>query len=182
MPFASNWTEELVAEWLQLENYLVVTRLPSVSANVGGRYEPDIVGGRVDKGTLKILHCEVTSWLAGNATNTTDRYANKFLPKVCQTVTEHFRESFGIVGQQPCTYEKWVIAGGFSKPMEHELRNKVSGVQLYRTDDFIRNKVLPSIKAWGNNAPSHKTAWRTLPQGLWLLQLLDYMDWGGLIK
>ena len=179
MPFVSTWTEELVAEWLQLEGYMVETRLPGLSVPGGGRYEPDVVGVRMDNGRLKIRHCEVAAGLIGNPKTTGERYAKKFSPEVCEWVTAHFRELFGIEKGKECDYEKWVIANA-SVEMKEALRRNVMDLHLERFDDFIPGTVLPSIRAWQDKMKTPKNPRPTLSQGLWLLrllvQLLDYVD------
>ena len=64
MPFPSNWLEELVVEWLELEGFTISTSL-FVSAEKGGRFAPDVVGARIDLPSrqLVIRHCEATTWL-----------------------------------------------------------------------------------------------------------------------
>jgi len=46
MPFGQTWTEELVAEWLQLSGYAVEIGLPVSVSKVGGRFCADVVGAR----------------------------------------------------------------------------------------------------------------------------------------
>ncbi|MCL6578788.1 MAG: hypothetical protein K6T73_05295, partial [Candidatus Bathyarchaeota archaeon] len=59
MPFTKTWTEELVAEWLQLNGYLVEAGLPAGVTPAGGRYVADVVGAKVSGNALEIIHVEV---------------------------------------------------------------------------------------------------------------------------
>ncbi len=52
MAFTRTWVEELIAEWMQREGYLVETGMPVPIPRTerdgkrgGGRYEADVVGG-----------------------------------------------------------------------------------------------------------------------------------------
>jgi hypothetical protein len=55
MPFPKTWAEELVAEWLTLRGYLVLTNIP-----LRGQREADVVGFRVlDDGGYEVFHVEV---------------------------------------------------------------------------------------------------------------------------
>ena len=58
MPFPCNWLEELVAEWLDLDGFLVRLQPPFPNPNGhGGRLEPDVIGARIHDGRLEIRHC-----------------------------------------------------------------------------------------------------------------------------
>ncbi len=66
MAMASNWLEELVAEWLSIAGFVVEVLLPVQLMGPGGRAEPDVLGARIDaRGQLIIRHCEVAAWPDG---------------------------------------------------------------------------------------------------------------------
>jgi hypothetical protein len=48
-----------VAEWLQLNEYLVEVGLPAATAPAGGRFTPDVVGAKISQNVLDIIHVEV---------------------------------------------------------------------------------------------------------------------------
>jgi len=58
LPFPSNWTEELICEYLELEGYFVKTNNPISLNRVGGRGEMDAVGIKLEQNKLKIIHIE----------------------------------------------------------------------------------------------------------------------------
>jgi hypothetical protein len=60
MPFPRTWSEELIAEWLQLKEYLVEIRVPISSSEVEGRNEADVVGAKFRDSIFKNLSC--MSW------------------------------------------------------------------------------------------------------------------------
>jgi hypothetical protein len=47
MPWGRTWSEELVAEWLELEGFLVTIGLKVRTGKGGGRKEADVVGARI---------------------------------------------------------------------------------------------------------------------------------------
>lgn len=61
MPFPRTWSEELIAEWLQLKGYFVEAGVPIRSGPKGGRFEADIIGIKGKDDTLEIFHIEVGS-------------------------------------------------------------------------------------------------------------------------
>mgnify|MGYP001108266641 CR=1 FL=1 len=58
MPFPRTWTEELIAERLQLDGFLTQTNLPVHVSKAGGRFEADVVGARIKEKILEIRHIE----------------------------------------------------------------------------------------------------------------------------
>ena len=57
MPFPRNWTEEMVAEYLQLEGCLVVMG-HIIQIEGGGRREMDVLGFKVEGEKLTVVHIE----------------------------------------------------------------------------------------------------------------------------
>ena len=86
MPFAKTWTEEIVAEWLLLKGYLVEIGLPVAAPNVGGRFETDVVGAKVEANTLKIVHVEVGTLAEGQ--RSVISLQKKFSNNIYNTVEE----------------------------------------------------------------------------------------------
>ena len=55
MPFPNTWIEELIAEWLLLEGFLVETNLPYAVGKGGGRGEADVVGAKIKDNNFRDL-------------------------------------------------------------------------------------------------------------------------------
>jgi hypothetical protein len=93
MPFTSNWLEELMAEWLDLDGFLVRLQPPVPNWNGrGGRLEPDVVGVRFCDDTLEIRHCETEMWASQGPEEESRRYKQKFSPQVQKNVETEFRK------------------------------------------------------------------------------------------
>jgi len=179
MPFPRTWAEELVAEWLQLDGFLAQTNLPVCVSRAGGRFEADVIGARIKAGILEIRHIE-TGQLAGGR-NSTASIAKKFGEPVVHAVTDYFRRTLSFEGSKT-TYEKIYVATFWSAPVIRDV--KQIGVRVIPLPDFICNTVLPTVLRWKSNPPhqprtiGHRI---TLPESLWLLQMLDHLKGKGML-
>lgn len=180
MPFANTWDEELVAEWLQLEGYLIEVGLPVSVSQVGGRYEADIVGARVQGNKLEIYHIECGQLSGGK--QSLDSLGQKFSSDNCAKIEEYFKRRFGFSGDN-VSYHKMYIASYWTNPTLKGAKNL--GITVRTLPDFIRNDIRQTIKKWKINAP-HRPRTRggyiTLPKSCWLLYLIDYLSNKGLLQ
>ncbi len=97
MPFAKNWVEELIWEWLQLEGYVVLANLRLASGRRGGTQEADVVGLKLIKTpvvegnqgfiseVLEIVHVEA-GCLAGSYENNLNTIKKKFDPERVEAI------------------------------------------------------------------------------------------------
>ncbi|HKN12172.1 MAG TPA: hypothetical protein VJX68_03165 [Candidatus Binatus sp.] len=162
MSFASNWLEELVAEWLELEGYLVMMRPPvHLPGSHGGRFEPDVVGARIREGKLQIRHCESTVAFAGNPEYEEQRVNKKFQLPLKQRVYELFCVQFGIQKDPgydyALNYETWAVYGYASRPVEARL-GAIQGLILKKVDDLIADEVIESLANWGEERQTDQYA------------------------
>ncbi len=182
MPFAQNWVEELVAEWLQLEGYLVEVGLPVSVAKAGGRYAADIVGARIKKkgNILDVFHIECGQLSGGQ--QSVNSLQKKFSPSNCANIENYFKQRLGFAGMN-VNYHKIYVASFWSKPTMQGARNL--GINVRPLPDFIRKEVMQTIQRWKANPPQQpRTIGRhiTLPESCWLLQLIDYLRNKSLLK
>ncbi len=105
MSFASDWLGELVAEWLELDRFLVQVTPPIQIGRRGGRRAPDVVGARIRDGNLEIRHCEAVTWPAQSAEELARSYLGKFSSDVQGAVAREVFDLFGLKPEQPFTYE-----------------------------------------------------------------------------
>ena len=180
MPFAENWVEELVAEWLRLEGYLVEVGLPVSVARRGGRYEADIVGARIRNNVLEIIHIECGQLSGGK--QSINSLQKKFSLRNCNQIKNYFRNRLEFTGTN-VKYHKMYVASYWSRPAMQEAMRL--GIKVRPLPDFIRKEVLSTIKKW-KDKPYHKPRTKgghiTLPKTCWLLQLIDYLCNKGLLK
>ena len=174
MPFAKTWTEEIVAEWLLLKGYSVEIGLPVGAQNVGGRFEADVVGAKVEANTLKIVHAEVGT-LAGGQKSVIS-LQKKFSNNICGTIENYFREIFAFT-EKNVNYKKLYVASFWTKPVINNARK--IGIDVRPLPDFLCKEVLQTIRDWKDNPPyetKSKGKVIMLPDAYWLLHLIDFLD------
>lgn len=180
MPFAKNWVEELVAEWLQLDGYLVEVGLPVSVAKAGGRYEADIVGARIRGNILEVFHVECGQLSGGQ--QSVNSLQKKFSSNNCVKIENYFKQRLGFAGAD-VKYHKMYVASFWSKPTMQGARNL--GINVRPLPNFISNEVIQTIQKWKANPPQQprtKGGHITLPESCWFLQLIDYLYNKGLLK
>ena len=175
MPFPRTWSEELIAEWLQLKGYFVETGVPIRSGRRGGRSEADVVGVRAKDDRLEIFHIEVGS-LAGNPVENVEMIKRKFSDQHVNAIKEYCRYKLKFSPNKPPTYNNLYVAVWASGETLRYLREQQLPVRALW--EFIENEIKPTIQQW-KKKPPHRPQTRgksiTLPEGMWLLYLVDYL-------
>jgi len=167
MPFTETWTEELVAEWFIIQNYAVDILLPvSVTEDVGGRFEADVVGVKVNEGRLNIYHVEVGQ-LSQNPDKAIASLKKKFSPAVQDNLKMYYSGVFGY-DEQDIDYSMLYVASYCSRPIIDKAVIDL-GLEIKLLDKFLIEDVFPALDCWKNDPISFN------PQSCWLLQLVDYM-------
>lgn len=172
MPYTRTWSEELVAEWLQLEGYFVEVSVPIGVTPKGGRNEADVLGIRIENHTLQIMHVEI-GVLGQSAKINIQTVQDKFSIKNQNAIKGYCKKKLGFSGR--VSYDNLYVATYVGKKtLGIAKRNNIN---LKHMDDFIYKDVVPAINTWKQNPQTgSKTKGKTitLPDGLWLLQLIDY--------
>jgi hypothetical protein len=178
VPFAQTWTEELVAEWLQLDGYVVEIGLPVSITSAGGRFCADVVGARINGNQLEIMHVEVGQ-LAGGGSSIAS-LKKKFSTQNQQSIEQYFIKRFGF-SHGNIVFEKMYVASFSTGPVIQGAQ--LLGVQVHPLEDFIKSHVLPTIAAWKKIWQSKgKGSDVTLSGADWLLQMIDFLSVYGLLK
>jgi hypothetical protein len=173
LPFAKTWSEEIVAEWLQLNGYVVEIGLPAAVTTAGGRFVPDIVGAKITGNTLEIVHIEAGQLSRGQTSISS--LQKKFSQNICSSVEAYFRQRLGFTAGNK-HYRKMYIATFWTKPVVRAA--KKLGIDVHPMPNFICTHILPTIKQWKQHPPQQsrtKGSFITLPEAHWLLQLVDYL-------
>jgi len=182
MPIPRNWSEELISEWLQLLEYLTEVGVPVGVGSGGGRKEADVVGAKVSltdqKGRiLRIYHAEVGE-LGGNPESNIRSLLEKFSSIRMQEIVDRFKKRMGFPEQ--VQYEKlyvdiWATERKVAKLMGREEISR-EGIDVWTLKKLFQ-EVFRAIKDW---VPSHKSksGEATLPEGYWMLKLLESLrEW-----
>ena len=168
LPFPTNWGEELISEYLELEGYFVRTNLPVPTEEKGGRGELDILGVKVEDEQLKILHIEtgIPSRLgemkrifASSTTKEIRRIARDFGFEENYVLERWYVHTWG--GQKGLS-RKW---GHIKEELEQE------GVALMTFEEVLK-KIAEAINKWREKYRG-KAQQSSLPSSLWLLKMLE---------
>ena len=178
MPFAQTWSEELIAEWLELKGFAIQVGLPVSTSGPGGPFCADVVGARIKQGKLEIVHVEVGS-LTQNVKDSLTSLGKKFSPSNVTAIENFFKERFEFSGS--VSFKKMYIASFCSNPVKDAIESK--GVEIHRLEDFIGKHVLPDISEWKKNWSKHtKTNALTLPESYWILKMIDQLNCNDMLK
>ena len=208
MPFAKNWVEELILEWLLLKGYLALSNIRLKSGKSGGVKEADILGLKLVKGSkeldrgkgvevLEIIHIE-TGCLAGNFKENLQTIRQKFAQERVETIKEislDIIERESVLGQIFARYSRRVvsvkyrpiyIASYVAKKQINKLKKelKKDSIEFLTLEEVLKNIVL-DIDEWKRKQIEkgfRVTKQITLPESWWLLNLIDYMKSKGLVK
>ncbi len=175
MPFPRTWVEELLAEWLEYQGYMVGTGLtipikhrPKGSKG-GGRYEADVVGVRRNGDQCEIRHIESGALVDQNSV---DRLRKKFSRDVCEVIKRRYAWSSATSARRTRYIKQYVVTYPHQKPAEWvrwvaEIRRVDPEVEVIALDGLLRDEVLPGLRRSGSSGP-------TIPEGYWLLCSLAY--------
>ena len=211
MPFAKNWVEELILEWLLLKGYIALSNVRLRSGRSGGVKEADIIGLRLVKEMrefeenrkgvveiLEIMHVE-TGCLTKNFEENLKTIRNKFASERVGTIKEitldaielesvlgKFRIGYSRLGVSDIRYKPVYIASYVAKSQIDKLKDelKKDGIEFLTLEEVLR-EIVKDIDEWKKKQVEkgfRATKNITLPESWWLLNLIDYMKTVGLIK
>jgi Holliday junction resolvase-like predicted endonuclease len=173
MPFPRNWAEELVAEWLTLRGYLVLTNV-----RLRGRREVDVIGFKVlDDGGYEVFHVEVGAvW--EKADKTVERIGKRFSEKCVSDVLKVLGYYAGCKIENP-RYKKWFIVTGGSpgviEEVKRRLQDKGSSVKVITLKEFVKI-ILDDVEKWQkymvNSRLRDPATTVATPENLWLIGML----------
>ena len=176
MPIPRNWSEELVSEWLCLEDYSTEVGIKVGTGGGGGRKEADVVGVKISeyskKGRiLQIYHVEVGQ-LGGYVKNVA-MLKDKFSNERTGEVVERYKKRMAFAGE--VQYDKLYI-DIWSRPKRVEKLMSTSEIteekiEVWAASNLFRN-VFKAIEACES----------TLPESYWMLKLLESLREGKLLS
>jgi hypothetical protein len=201
MPFPKTWTEELVLEWLPLKGYLTFSNVRLKSGSRGGVKEADIVGLRLHQKpspeantmieALEILHIEIGS-LTGNFERSLNYIKSKFTSErkevirrfalgavELESVLGRLRLGCSRLSTSEIEYKPIFIASYVAKKHVKRLKEELRSYSIeFLTLEEVLKKIIQDIDEWKENQVKERlrtTKQITLPESLWLLNLIDYM-------
>lgn len=182
MPIPRNYSEELVSEWLQLLEYMTEVGIPVGVGSGGGRKEADVVGVKLsltseNKKILQVRHVEVGE-LGGNRQSNARYLLEKFSSTRTQAIRDRLTKRIGTVDQ--VQYEKlyvdiWATERKVARLMDDE-EVKKGEIQVWTLKKLFQ-EVFQVIRDYVPDYKS-KTGEATLPEGCWMLKLLESLrEW-----
>jgi hypothetical protein len=183
MSIPRTWSEELITEWLGIIGYSVEVGIPVGTGARGGRKEADVIGVRIDGSTsgkrvLEICHVEVGELGGNHSANVSTLKTRKFEPSRVAEVCSRFKARMAFKGD--IRYEKlyvdiWASESKVNKLMaDPDIAREEIKVYTLKT---LFTEVLNSMKVW---KPIHtaKSSQATLPEGYWMLKLIESLrEW-----
>jgi len=177
MSFGMTWSEELVAEWLVLLGYFVLTSVPYATHEKGGVVEADIVGFKVfDDGSAEIIHVEVGSYY--KKAEDLIKYVNDKFSKYNaeENLKNYLRYYLGSLATK-ARYRK-VFAS--IAPLSSDTRNKLQELNIeVLTLDEVVNEVFKAYEKWVNHLKAmrlRRPGTKAIPpQYLRVLQMLFHL-------
>lgn len=167
LPFPANWSEELVCEYLELEDYFVRTNNPVD----GARREMDVIGVKVEQGKLKVIHVEI-----GMPPSFKSNEINSKFDEECKKEITKIAESFGF--ENNYDLECWYVHARseykgqgktWARKKEELEREKI---KLITFDEMLK-EIVTSIKRWQEAHKRKSGTGISLPKNFWLLKVLE---------
>ena len=199
MPVVKNWVEELVWEWLLLRGYIALPNIRLKSEERGSVKEADILGLRLlkkpkEQGIMKkleIVHVETGS-LAKKFEEKLKTIRSKFARERVETIKKmivdtielesvvgKFIVGYSRLGASEIEYKPIYIAYEVAKGQVERLKEelKKDGIEFLTLEEALE-RILLDIDEWKRSQVEkgyRATKEITLPEGYWLLKLIDFM-------
>lgn len=194
LPIPKNWLEELTYEWLQLNDYLVLSNVRLRSGRRGGSEEADLVGVKVSAGkesssiSIEVLHVEIGA-LGRSFDENLRLIRKKFGEGRVKVISEFVLDRVGfrrLSSMVSLGYRKLYVATYVPKRQVEELKEELSREEIeFLTLTDLIYRVVRDIRAWKNKQVEtgmRRTRNITLPENLWLLIVIDVLRGAGIIN
>jgi len=149
MSFGTTWSEELVAEWLVLKGYFVLTNVPYASGGKGGIIDADAVGFKIfDEGSAEILHVEVGSYYE-RAKKIVEKVKEKFYKYEAEKRLKNYLKYYlGSVAEK-ARYRRIFVSVA---PISDEVKNKLQelNIEVLTLDEAI-DEIFKAFENWANH-------------------------------
>ena len=149
MATQGEWEEQLIAEWMSLQGYLVETNVGLITPKAGGRNEADIVAIKVMDNRILVRHIEVGSLIHGFADNLA-KVRKKFRDELRDSIKRFVRERVSFSNDFEWDYQcQYIFTWGARKEdLKRELEK--DEIQLTPLDDILRHDIPDTINEWRN--------------------------------
>ncbi len=180
MTEAREWTEELVAQYYEIQGYLVLRNIPTSTGKGGGRAEADVLAFKREGEVPVIRDVEVGTYYESAAT-----IAKKLRKKFTQVrqgiVLDTVRSHMGLPANARLSYQPYYVdAAGLGEQAFAELQaeTKPDGVLVSTLWDIIED-IPEKIEDWSKGRETEKGTKPLLPRSYDLLKVVEacYETW-----
>lgn len=174
MSEAQEWTEELVAEYYELQGYIVLRNLPTFTGKGGGRSEADVIAFRQKDGRLEIWDIEVGTYYEKNS-NIVAKMRKKFSEKREKIVPDFIGNRTGLKKKLPVNYKRLFVDSSW--PKEEKFKNLKEALKRYRIETTTLENVVAAIpnaiEVWKLNNMTEKGSRPALPKTLKYMKIVE---------
>ena len=196
MTKAREWTEELVAQYFEIQGFLVLPNLPTVTGKRGGRAEADVVAFRQDapiaslwsKGMkveaagpqhAPVVHDIEVGTYYESASSIADTLCEKFTDKRREIVLGAIRKHLGLQAKGRLFYQpSYVDAAWLSEKVIAALRmaDRQRAIHVTTIEEVIKD-VPRAIEEWSKRSETEKGTMPQLPRAYDLLKVAEACYW-----
>jgi len=177
MVLAGEWSEELLAEYLEIAGYFVKTNYPvQILQSRGGRGEIDILGIKVENNQLIIFQIEV-GYLPQELDKAYNNIVNKKFGSAVAKEIQKMAKDFGF--SRNYVWRKWYVdPGTFKKSQQakkwNNLKNKLRNQDIeLKTLEEVLNEIKAEIGRWKQRHKTPQGYPPTIPENLWILKAFE---------
>ena len=183
MAEAPEWTEELVAQYHEIQGFLVLRNLPTTTGEGGGRSQADLVAFRPSKGRFKVFDIEVGTYYESTET-TVNWIVDKFSSARRDLVTRAVKGLTGLKDSESIDYEPLFVDASW--PTDRALKAKKAllakrGILMRTLEDVIRD-IPPQIRAWQAAAVTKKGTRPAIPRSYRSLKIVEACHWTWVVE
>lgn len=183
MPMVKTWSEELVAEYLSIMGYVVLTNFSFKTKSLRGRNEADIIGFRLNGENIEIIHVEVGK-KHESTENTIENICKKFDEYRVEYIKEYILSILGKDANDPVqkrniSYRKIFI---FMEMYDSELQaflskcnERLGDIEIINFTKLYFEKIIEIVE-------KHTKEGKHFPEGFWLFNLLWELSLHDLLK
>ena len=177
MTATREWTEELVAQYYELQEYIVLRNVPTTTGSGGGRYEADVVAFRTSGTGVELLDIEIGTYYE-SAKEIAKKLKRKFTDSRRAALLNQVKKRLGTT-KRGVTYQSvFVDAAWLTDKVLAEVREQLTsdGIEV-RTLQSIVKDIPQKVDAWRESNKTERGTPPSVPRSLDLIHLTHLCSW-----
>ena len=178
MTEAREWTEEFVAQYYEIQGYLVLRDVPTATGRGGGRGDADVLAFKIDNRAPVLRHIEVGTYYE-SASTIAAKLRKKFGKGQRLEAQRLVCEHLGLRANARLEYlPRFIDAAGLSDKLMVDIKSRLrpQGVEVTDLWTLIAD-IPPQIKAWQARGTTDKGVRPMLPRSYDLLNVVQACHW-----